>query len=627
MDKNSVTGLILIALILGIFWWVNKPTEEQLVQQKKYRDSIENVQLKLQQEEAARKLEARQKEIQDSIAYASLPDSIINKQKESKYGLLASAIEGTNKFYTLENKLLKVTLSSKGAKVYKVQLKKYKDYQGNPLILFDGDKNSFGFDFSHNNKFFNTNDLYFSLDQSASNDSTLSFMVDLGNNKKLSFNYTLPENNYMVNFDINQKNLNDVILLDKKGFNLKWDLDLFSHEKGRKFELQYSGVFYQLYEDKVDDISITSPKEETIETPIKWLAYKDQFFSSVLIANDKFSSAKINVKGYNEEDKTPILSTNKSTLLVPSVNSANSTTNFKFFFGPNEYKTLRKYKDIELERLVPLGWGIFGWINRFIVIPIFNWLGSFIGNYGLIIFLLTLIIKIGLFPLTYKSYLSTAKMRVLKPQIDAINEKIPKDKAMERQQATMALYSKAGVSPLGGCLPMLLQMPILFAMYKFFPASIELRQESFLWATDLSTYDSIFSWTENIPILSSIYGNHISLFTLLMAITNIIYTRINQEMTQSSSQMPGMKNMMYIMPVMFLFIFNNFASGLSYYYFISTLITIIQTVIIRRFVDEDAILAKLNANQKKPGKKKSNFQKRLEEMAKQQQQQRKKKNK
>ena len=272
-----------------------------------------------------------------------------------------------------------------------------------------------------------------------------------------------------------------------------------------------------------------------------------------------------------------------------------------------------------MTELIPLGWGIFGWINRYAVIPVFKFLEGFIGNYGIIILILTILIKLILFPFTYKSYMSTAKMKVLKPQIDEINNKIPKEKAMECQQATMALYKKAGVNPLGGCLPRLLQMPILFAMFRFFPASIELRQEAFLWADDLSSYDSIFTLPFNIPF----YGSHVSLFCLLMSIVNIIYTRMNSEMTQSSNQMPGMKTMMYMMPVMFLFFFNSYASGLSYYYFISTVITIGQTIIIRRFVDEDAILMQIKANQKKPVKK-SKFALRLEEMARQQQQMKKK---
>jgi YidC/Oxa1 family membrane protein insertase len=349
-----------------------------------------------------------------------------------------------------------------------------------------------------------------------------------------------------------------------------------------------------------------------LRTPLKWVAFKDQFFSSVLIASQNFGGGYVETEVI-EDEKSPFLRINQAELALPFRFVEDDEASMQFFFGPNHFYTLRSYEGLELHEILPLGWGIFGWINRYAVIPVFNFLEGFIGNYGIIILILTILIKIVLFPLTYKSYMSTAKMRVLKPQIDEINERIPKEKAMERQQATMALYRKAGVNPMGGCLPILLQMPILIAMFRFFPSSIELRQESFLWASDLSTYDSILDLPFTIPF----YGDHVSLFTLLMAVTNVVYTRINQEMTQSSAQMPGMKGMMYLMPVMFLFFFNSYASGLSYYYFISTLITIGQTVLIRQFVDEKAILARLKANQKKPAKK-SKFQARLEEMQKQQ---------
>ncbi len=313
------------------------------------------------------------------------------------------------------------------------------------------------------------------------------------------------------------------------------------------------------------------------------------------------------------DETSRVLKNFSAEISLPYQGNKIETYPMQFYFGPNKFKTLRKYgKDIQLESMVNLGWGIFGWINRYFVIEIFNFLERFISNYGIIILILTIIIKLLLAPLTYKSYMSTAKMKVLKPQIDAINEKIPKDKAMERQQATMALYKKAGVNPMGGCLPMLVQFPFLIALFRFFPASFELRQQSFLWAKDLSSYDSIMTLPWNIPW----YGDHVSLFCLLMAGTNLVYTSMNGQM-QSSQQMPGMKYMMYLMPVMFLGWFNNYASGLSYYYFIATLFTVLQTIAIRKFmVDDDKVLAMLEANKKKPVKK-SKFQQRLEEAAKQ----------
>ncbi|MGQ1787806.1 MULTISPECIES: membrane protein insertase YidC [unclassified Saccharicrinis] len=620
MDKNSVTGMILIAAILGLFWWINKPSEEEIEAQKRYQDSIAKV------EASATKEAAREQSnvvVETKVESTTVADSSAQKQLADKFGLFASAVEGENKFYTLENERIKVKFSSRGAKVYSVELKEYTNFEEKPLVLFDGDVNQFGFNFFHNNRILNTNNLYFSIDEAASNDSILKFKLNLGDDQFMSFDYKLTAKAYLLDFNIIQNNIEDIIQANRGGFDLDWKMDVIAQEKGRKFEIQYSGVYFKYDQDVVDDISGKSGDED-FRTPVKWMAFKDQFFSSILIAKDKFAGGRVDVNVYAEEDNSPILSTNTASLVIPHKGGRLNEKSFQFYFGPNKYKTLKKFKDLDLQEIVPLGWGIFGWINKYAIIPIFNWLEGGIASYGLIILLLTLIIKLVLFPLTYKSYMSTAKMRVLKPQIDQINEKIPADKAMERQKATMALYSKAGVSPLGGCLPMLLQMPILFAMFRFFPASIELRHESFLWASDLSSYDSIWDLPFTIPF----YGDHVSLFCLLMSITNIVYTKMNQEMTQSTSQMPGMKGMMYMMPVMFLVFFNNYASGLSYYYFVSTLITILQTILIRRFVDEEAILAKLNANQKKP-KKKSGFQARLEEMQKQQhlQQQKKKKRK
>ena len=322
------------------------------------------------------------------------------------------------------------------------------------------------------------------------------------------------------------------------------------------------------------------------------------------------------------------------TASVPFDVRGNQQANFRYYFGPNKFSLLQAYDDdatadnkLQLDKLVPLGMSVFRWVNQYFVIPIFNFFGNFINNYGIIIFLLTLVVKIFLFPLTYKSYMSSAKMRVLRPQIEEINAKLPgQDNAMARQRATMELYSKAGVSPMSGCLPMLLQMPILLALFAFFPSAIELRQESFLWAHDLSTYDAIVSWNTYIPIITPYFGNHISLFCLLMTITNVIYTKFNMEQTNTGQQqMPGMKVMMYMMPLMFLVFFNQYASGLSYYYFISTLITIIQTLIFRYTINEDKLLAKLEANKRKP-RKKSGFMARLEEAQRMQQEAQKRKN-
>ncbi|NPA37278.1 MAG: membrane protein insertase YidC [Chlorobi bacterium] len=608
MDRNSITGIILITIILGFFWWMNKPTEEQLRQIERQRDSLRKVELaKLEAEQAKDVAQAEEKdtviaEIKDST---KLHDELIQR-----YGLFADASKGTNEFITLENKELKVTFSTKGGRIYSVELKNYKTFDQKPLIMFSGDQNRFGFTFTYNNRVFHTNDLYFTPKQ---NGNKIDFIINAGNEGSLAFSYELPEDGYMIKYAIESKNLDKIITTRRGGLEMEWKVEVPAQEKSPSFERRYAGVYYKYYQDEVDHINAKTTDEDIV-TKIKWIAYKDQFFSSAFIADEYFLNGAVKVEAPKDEER--VIMTATSYLSIPF--EGTKTTTFSFYFGPNDFKILKAYKDIDLQKLVYLGWGFLRYINLG-VIEVFHFLEKYINNYGIIILLLTIFIKLLLFPLTYKSYMSTAKMRVLKPQVDAIYEKIPKEKAMERQQAVMALYRKAGVSQLGGCLPMLLQMPILFAMFQFFPASIELRQKSFLWAHDLSSYDSILDLGFNIPF----YGDHVSLFVLLMTATNLIYTHINQQMTQTSQQMPGMKGMMYMMPIMFLFFFNNYAAGLSYYYFISTLITIGQTLLIRSFVDEKALLAKLEANKKKP-KKKSKFQQRLEEMQKQQQQQAKK---
>jgi len=610
MDKNSITGIVLIAAILGLFWWINKPSEAELERQKNYRDSVARVE-QLQQQEAERKA-AEALSLKEEAVVAKPDSAQLAATKASRYGLFASAAEGEQQFITLENNLVKMKISTKGARIYSVELKNYQTHDSLPLLLSDGDQNIFGFNFNHSSRVFHTNDLYFTPVNSTSKSADFVINAEEG---QLTFSYHLPEDSYMVDFNIKTQNLQNIISTNTGSLELDWKMEMPAQEKGIKFERQKSGIYYMFQEEDVDNISATASKEEDLRTRLKWVAFKDQFFSSTFIAKDAFLSGHVK-SDVPEDDYDRRVMTASAKLAIPF--TGNDNLEFSYYFGPNDFKDLKPYEDLGLRALVDLGWGFLRYINLG-VIEVFHFFEKYISNYGLIILLLTILIKLILFPLTYKSYISTAKMKVLKPQIEEINNKIPKEKAMERQQATMALYRKAGVNPMGGCLPMLLQMPILFALFQFFPASIELRQESFLWATDLSTYDSIFEWSTNIPLISQFYGNHVSLFCLLMAATNIFYTRINQEMTQSSQQMPGMKGMMYMMPVMFLVFFNQYASGLSYYYFISTLITVGQTLLIRRFVDEKALLSKLKANQKKPAKK-SKFQQRLEDMQRQQKQ-------
>ncbi len=611
MDRNSITGLILITVVLIGFYFFNKPDAEQIEAMRRQRDSLYQVELAIQQEEMAKAAKAAAEAKLDTLPLVE--DTLISDLRLQKFGQLWPYVEGEETFYNLENEKLKLVLTNKGARVYSVELKEYKTYDGKPLILFDGDANKFGFPFSHDTKVFHTSDLYFN--KVSQNDSTIVFEIAGNSGEKLQFSYTLPAEEYMVDFNINTQNLGQFISTSRGTLDLNWNVEMPAFEKGRQMEQRYSGLSYKYYLDEVDNLKAGKDKSEDLRTKVKWIAFKGQFFSSVLIADDAFSGALVESRFENDEN-SPYLLYNKTEAAVPLDLTKNEELGFNFYFGPNKFYVLKNYgKDLELNKLIPLGWGIFGGFNRVAVIPVFNYLERFIGSYGIIILILTILIKIVLFPLTYKSYISAAKMKVLKPQIDEINAKIPADKAMERQQATMSLYKKAGVNPMGGCIPILLQMPILIAMFNFFPASIELRQEAFLWADDLSAYDSIFDLPFNIPF----YGAHVSLFTLLMAVTNILYTKMNSEMTQTSNQMPGMKVMMYMMPIMFLFLFNSYSSGLSYYYFISTLITILQTMVIRRFVDDKKLLLKIQANQKKTVKK-SKFAARLEQMAKQQQQ-------
>ena len=618
MDKNSITGLVIITLILIGFYFVNKPDEQQIEAARQRQDSLRIVELKMEQDKLVKQLQVEAEKATITIDVQSNNEEASTAQAQQQYGQISPFVEGEKSFTTLENEKIKMIFSNQGGKIYSVELKDYKTSDGDPLILFDGDKNKFGFNFTHNTRIFNTNELYFNL--KSQTDTSVIYEMALSTGESLTFNYTLPKDEYMAKFIVNTHNLQHLMATPRGSIDFNWYMQMPSFEKGRSFEQQYSGLYYKFYKDEVDWLKSTKDDSKDLRTKVKWIGFKSQFFSSVFIADDAFSSASVESK-VEADETSEFLQYNSAEVVVPIDMAQNQELDFRFYFGPNHFYTLNSYgKDLELGRLINLGWGILGWINRYAVIPVFNFLAGFIGNYGIIILILTILIKLVLFPFTYKSYISSAKMKVLKPQIEEINARIPKDKAMERQQATMALYKKVGVNPMGGCLPMLLQMPILIALFRFFPASIELRQESFLWATDLSSYDSIL----NLPFTIPFYGDHVSLFTLLMAGTNIFYTKMNSEMTQSTNQMPGMKGMMYMMPIMFLFIFNSYASGLSYYYFISTLITVGQTFIIRQFVDDKKILAKLHANKKKPTKK-SGFAQRLENMAKQQQQMKKRK--
>lgn len=622
MDRNSIIGIVLIVLILVIFSIMNKPSQEEIDAAKRRQDSMELV----RQQNAEQEL-IQQKILQEAVKADDSVAGTEDKTEElrDKYGSFAGAVEGENKFYVLENDLVRIQVAAKGGRIFSVQLKEYQTWDSMPLILFDGDNNYFGLNFFAQNRIISTNELFFKPEGSTSNlyakdkPATLTMRLQAADNQYIDYEYTLDPESFMVQYNIRLAGMNNLIGANQRYIDLKWQIDVPGQERGAINEKNFTTIYYNLLANEIDYLAERKDADkEEILSRLKWIAFKQQFFSSVLIASDNMESALVEQVKFEEGD---YIANFKAEIRLPYDNKADEVIPLSFYFGPNHYTTLRRLSkeyeektqfNLQLEKLVPLGWGIFGWVNRFLVIPVFNFLEKYIANYGIIILLLTIFIKILIYPLTYKSYISTSKMRVLKPQIDEINERIPKDKALERQQATMDLYKRAGVNPMGGCLPMLIQMPILFAMFRFFPTSFELRQESFLWATDLSSYDSILDLPFTIPF----YGDHVSLFTLLMTISTVIYTKMNSQMTAGTSQMPGMQTMMYMMPIMFLFIFNGYASALSYYYFLANVTTFAQMAIIKRFVDDDAILKKLNENKKKPVKK-SKFQTRLEEMAKQ----------
>ena len=613
MDKNTIIGFLLIAALLFGYSWLNQPSQEELAQSR-YNDSIAYVQA-----QEMKNLLSTEQESTEEVSDSAVFDAKI----KSKYGVFSNASQGVSEKITLSNNLLDLQFDTKGGMLSKATLKEYSRYDSLPVVLFDETDNKLGFIFKPSGRVISTNDLYFVPQQTS--DSTLLMTLFSDEGSTFTLKYTLPSDSYMLDVQIEQDGMENVLPKNITNLDFTWEQKLRSQEKGRMFEERNSSLYYKRSGAEVDKLSETGEDSENIQLGIKWIGFKNQFFSSVLIADNRFNGAQLYSQAIEVEKDSAYLKSYKAETSFDYNPLNPEGPSFKMFLGPNLYPLLKSYdsgveeeNELNLDELIPLGWSLFRWINTWIVIPVFTFLGKYIDNYGLIILLLTIIIKIIILPMTYKSYMSTAKIRVLKPQIDEINAKYPgNEKALERQRATMELYSKAGASPMSGCLPMLLQMPILIAMFAFFPSSIELRGESFLWADDLSAYDAIFTWDANIPIISWIFGNHLSLFCLLMTVTNIIYTKINMDSQASGAQMPGMKWMMYLMPLMFLVFFNNYAAGLSYYYFVSLLITILQTYAFRKFIDEEKVLAKLKENQKKP-RKKSGFMARLEEAQKRQ---------
>jgi YidC/Oxa1 family membrane protein insertase len=609
------------------------PSKEEMAKQQRIADSIalvEQIRAQAEQEQAA-KVQQLENEIAltNPTPVEELEASDIYQSLQNKYAIFTNSAIGEEEIIVVETDLVIYEINTKGGFISNAILKDYQTYDSLPLKLFNPDKNTFDLSFFAGGRNISTADLYFqpvlpsSGRLSLDNDENLVFSMrlysdagegDFDESKYIEYSYIFEKNNYMFDFTINIVNLDQEISANRGGIDLRWNADLLRQEKGVD-QFNKPTVYYKYYNDDVDYLSESGDDEEKINTRLQWVSFKQHFFASTLIAKEYFESGNLNVFEPEEPLYDKYLKSMQFDLVLPYNFTGSTSIPMSLYMGPLKFKTLKSY-DLDLERQIPIGWSFFilGWINQYMVIPVFDWLGGYGWNYGIVILVLTILLKLLLFPIAYKTYMSSAKMRVLKPEVDEISKKFPKkEDAMKKQQATMALYKSAGANPASGCVPMLLQMPILIAMFRFFPSSIELRQQPFLWATDLSSYDSIASLPFSIPF----YGDHVSLFTLLMTVSTIMYTYLNNQMMgQQSNQLPGMKTMMYIMPIMFLGIFNNYASGLSYYYFLANIITFGQMFVFRFVVNEDKLRAKIEATKRKPAKKKSGFQKRLEEAAK-----------
>ncbi len=641
MNKNQIIGLLLIFGILIGYMIISAPSKEQIERRKREKDSIAQVKM---QEDSLKAIALKDSVLNENKPAAdssnaiaanipstvtndsTISDSALSSTMFAQEGYFWKSMQGDEKSYFVESELLKIKFNNKGGGIAQVWLKDFLTWNKEPLKLYYDNNNFFNLSFNTQKTIVNTKNLYFEPLTTLDNDSstivkgdslifTLTAKAHDANNNEIGallLHYVIHKKSYLIHFSYEFLSAEKYMLAGDTYMNLSWNADLHRQEKSLDNERYASTIYYRDTDEDVDYLSERKDDEEEIKTSIQWISFKQQFFSTSLIAEDKFASADLKTIT-RELDDEYYLKTMQADISIEFNPQKEKNIAFSLYMGPNKYRMLRNM-GIGLERQIPLGWSFapLAWINRYAVIPVFNFLESYNIGYGIIILLLTIMLKIVLLPIAFRTYKSSAKMRILRPEIEEINKKFPKrEDAMKKQQATMTLYKKAGASPMAGCVPMLLQFPILIAMFRFFPASIELRQQSFLWATDLSTYDSILDLGVKIPF----YGDHVSLFTLLMTISTIIYTRMNNQMMASNNQMPGMKTMMYIMPIMFLGFFNNYASGLSYYYLLANLITFGQMFLIRRLIDEDKLRAKIEAHKKKPIKK-SRFQQRLEEAAK-----------
>ena len=609
MDKNSIIGFVLIGVIMiGFTWFQNRQYREQMEIQAQL-DSVARV------EQMAEIAMDSLKRAQGLVPENGETQVKVMNMPAYKDSMLSVARLAEPELVKLENDKIEVVLNTKGAQPYSVRIKDYKAYDSTDLYLIKPQMSSYDISI-YAGEYINTKD--FTFEVASRTDTSLVMRLPFAQGGYIQQEFNLSEGNYMVENQLSFVDMDNVIPRNVSMFDIDWGVVIPRLEKGYKNEKQYSKVDYYFTGDKKpEEMGRSRNDSKRVDSRMKWFAFQQQFFSAIMTAENEFASADLEVKFFEESDPSANLMACTARLRSEFQPSSNTVIPFNFYFGPNDFGVLKQY-DLKYEKIIPLGGWLVNWISRFVIIPCFDFLSRFINNWGLIILLMTILIKVVLSPLTYKSFKSSAKMNVLKPDIEQINKKYPNEKdAMKKQQATMELYQKAGISPMGGCLPMLLQFPILFAMFRFFPASIELRQQKFLWADDLSAYDSILDLPFNIPL----YGDHISLFALLMAASMFIYSKMTSSQMSDDPNMAPMKFMsVWLMPIMMLFICNNLSSALSYYYLLSNLITMLMTWFIRKFVvTEDKVRAEMVANQNKP-KKKSRFQQRLEEAQKMQEQ-------
>ena len=638
MDKKSIIGIAVVAVLFLGFAYLNTNEQKKYEQKKAAWQATQDSLAAVNRAAAVAADTTAVIAPTDSVAVAEAAAAVRERQVETLGEYLAAAREAAPGEFTVENDVMSVRFSTRGGQVTGVTLKDYRKYaprkeEGRPVEMMDPETAQFGMTFyvrnGLNNVDVNTLDYVFEADPVTTTPDGAQLVVmrlPVAADASLEYRYLIydtasPERDYLVDFDVRLVNM-AAEMANQTQIRLDWAASTYQNEKGFKNENMYTTVAYRFPGDSsVEELSMSEEeRSKEVTTSVNWVAFKQQFFSSVFIAPENVSYA--NMGFTTAQPGSGYVKNFRAQMTVPYTADTEGY-DFAFYYGPNKYSILKKVTategdDLYMERLIPLGWGIFGWVNRWFVIPVFDFLRNYIPSFGIVILILAVLIRLIISPMTYKSYVSMAKMRLIKPQVDELAKKYPKQEdAMKRQQATMELYKKAGINPMGGCIPMLIQMPILIAVFRFFPASIELRDQPFLWADDLSSYDSIL----NLPFSIPFYGDHVSLFALLMAASMFFYSYYNYQQTASTqTQMPGMKFMMvYLMPVMLLLWFNSYASGLCYYYLLSNLLTIGQTLVIRRMVDDSKIQAIMQANAaRKSNGKKSKFQQRYEELMRQQ---------